>query len=152
MKLIHWLFGRVNHYGVRQCKGNSCTGFWNVSGSLCSPMFCEPLTCTFTCAGYVTNGYPEGETGHVDLPIGSFTFITGKFLVFMPYSCNTWISVLSGLAVIIFLKQKVLRCSWINLLSHFVTWISKLECLKWFKDNSFRRYLVLHKIIRKKRK
>ena len=39
---------------------------------------------------------------------------TGMFLVFMPYSCNTWIGVFPGLAVIIFPKlqksQKAVRC------------------------------------------
>ena len=33
-----------------------------------------------TCAGYVPNGYSEGESGHVYLHIGSFTFINRDVL------------------------------------------------------------------------
>lgn len=42
-----------------------------------------------TCASYVTNGYSEGESGHVYLHIGSFTFVNrdvlGLHAVFVQY-------------------------------------------------------------------
>lgn len=47
------------------------------------------VSCIQTCATYVTNGYSEGESGHVYLHIGSFTFINwdvlGLHAVFVQY-------------------------------------------------------------------
>lgn len=47
------------------------------------------VSCIQTCTSYVTNGDSEGESGHVYLHIGSFTFINwdvlGLHAVFVQY-------------------------------------------------------------------